>query len=117
MNDTLESKLNSLKLEVIEGTTFLSDNEEEQFIKNKKKKFKLLDFILEVYSMKNKGKLSEVDFNEFFNKSINILKSNTGCAEDLEILEMILDRLYDNGLINSKLYEKIVSDSSVGRWL
>lgn len=117
MSDDVDETLSRLKKEVETGTAFFSDDEDEQFARNKEPKIKVLDFILESQSKYGAGHFSAEAFDELLGRALYVLRDNTGCAEDLEILEMVLDRLFDEKIIDSKIYEEIVSGGSVGRWL
>ncbi|WP_163830858.1 hypothetical protein [Spartinivicinus ruber] len=117
MTSNISNILKSLKKEVAESTVYLSDDENEQFFRNKNAKYKVLDFILERHSMYLSKKVNIHNFESEFDQAIEILQLNTGCAEDLEILEMILDELYDKKIINDKEYNDIISGTAASRWL
>jgi len=96
---------------------FESDDEHEEYIVNKKAKTRILDFILKEKKQLDSKAISLNEFEIILEKSIKVLQENTGCAEDLEILEEILDALCNIKIINSQQYSDIVKGTSSGRWL
>ncbi|GLS25909.1 hypothetical protein [Marinibactrum halimedae] len=116
MTDSLEH-LKYLSSNISDAMLFESNDEDEEYQVNKNSKIKVLDFILDEHDKTNDNSISKEQFNIVFLKSLELLQANTGCAEDLEILEDILDVLYDKGLIDKEKYKNIIEGSPCGRWL
>ena len=74
-------------------------SEEEEYIENKKVKEQIKKLIIQVY---NDITLSEADREYLIKVGVELLAKNTGCAEDLEIAEEILDSLFDDMKILSQ---------------
>jgi tRNA U34 5-carboxymethylaminomethyl modifying GTPase MnmE/TrmE len=68
-------------------------SEEEEYIENKKVKEQIKKLIIQVY---NDSNLSEADRGYTIKVGVELLAKNTGCAEDAEIAEDILDCLFDD---------------------
>ncbi|SHO58067.1 hypothetical protein [Vibrio quintilis] len=113
----IEKKIKELSYHIDKAMIFESDDEDEEYHINKSSKDRVLKFILEQHdNLKNKI-ISHDEFVELFNRCILILVSNTGCSEDFEILELILDELYTEQLIDKDKYNEIINGSNLGRWL
>ena len=55
--------------------------------------------------------------SEILDEGLHILSANAGSHTDLDVLESVLDNLYDAGIIDSDKYELTVKKSACGRWL
>ena len=89
-------------------------SEEEEYNDNFSHKNNLVQFVIECYS---NNKLNTVSKKKILTDTLNILSEFTGCAEDLEILEKLLDILIEKNIINMKEYNNTIEMSSVSRWL
>ena len=56
-------------------------------------------------------------FDDLLRDALSVLSQNTGSHTDLDVLESILDQLYDLGIIDGDKYEQTVRNSACGRWL
>ncbi|ASA54574.1 hypothetical protein [Vibrio gazogenes] len=117
MNRDIKEQLKILTSKVESAMIFESDDDEEEYKVNKESKEEVFDFILGQYKNFKDELISESDYIFLFEQCMGLLANNTGCAEDMEILESILDRLYDMNIIDQNCYRNIVESSSLGRWL
>ncbi|GAB0170622.1 hypothetical protein LSPCS325_40590 [Lysinibacillus sp. CTST325] len=80
-------------------------SEEEDYIENKKVKEQIKKLIIQVY---NDSTLSEADRGYLIKVAVELLAKNTGCVEDAEIAEDILDSLFND--------MKILSQEDIGNF-
>ncbi|USH04785.1 hypothetical protein K6Q96_24075 [Grimontia kaedaensis] len=113
----IDEEIKQLSNQIDIAMKFESYDEDEEYEKNKSSKYDVLKFILEKHDELKKKIISNTEFVNLFNKCILILINNTGCSEDFEILEEILDNLYEKNLIDSVKYKEIISKSNLGRWI
>lgn len=92
-------------------------SEQEEYEENYKKKSALINFLIESFQKKEKKELSELEYNEILKVSLETFSCNTGCAEDLEILEKLFEQLIELKIINSSIYQEVIASSPVNRWL
>ena len=113
---TLDEELNAVSAGIASAMLFESDDENKEFEVNKSAKYNAGKFIEKIHRQKLSGTLPSSEYKRLLGKILQVLSDNTGCAEDLEILEMVLDRLHEKGIIDTKTYKDLVSGSSAGRW-
>ncbi|MGE8036315.1 hypothetical protein [Lysinibacillus xylanilyticus] len=88
--------------------------EEEDYIENKKTKEQIKKLIIQVY---NDSTLSEADKGYIIKLAVELLAKNTGCAEDLDIAEDILDCLFnDMKILSQDNIDNFYEQFSCGRW-
>ncbi|WP_421662228.1 hypothetical protein [Lysinibacillus telephonicus] len=80
-------------------------SEEEDYLENKKVKGQIKKLIIQVY---NDRTLSETDRGYVIKVGLELLAKNTGCVEDVEIAEDILDTLFND--------MKILSQEDIGNF-
>ncbi|WP_415891267.1 hypothetical protein ACMXYV_08100 [Neptuniibacter sp. SY11_33] len=117
MNNYSDSFFLVLEKQVEAGSHFVSDDENLQFRTNRTAKLKVLDAINMVRNDYVNQSINKERYEFLFDKLLKIITKNTGCAEDLEIFEEILDELFDKGLIDEKIYRKYIYESPAARWL
>ncbi|RJG42489.1 hypothetical protein [Motilimonas pumila] len=117
MKKDIKEKIKILSHQIDKAMKFESEDEDEEYFANKSSKDCVLNFILEQHENFKKDRVSRIEFTELFDKCILMLINNTGCSEDFEILESILDKLYSEKLIDEETYSEIVNGSNLGRWL
>lgn len=89
-------------------------SEEEEYIENKKVKEQIKKLIIQVY---NDRTLSEADRGYIIKVAVELLAKNTGCAEDEEIAEDILDSLfYDMKILSQENIDNFYEQYSCRRW-
>ncbi|MDE9539476.1 hypothetical protein [Xenorhabdus bovienii] len=108
MNCDFYLRLDSLSKELDEFYTREYSSENEEYLKNKEIKSKIVDLIVEA---------KESEELEFIDKALFLLFDNTGCQEDLEILNEIFNPLIDKKIITKELIDKnLDSISPLSRW-
>lgn len=117
MKIEIDEKIKELSYQIDKAMEFESDDEDEEYQVNKLSKDSVLSFILEQNDNLKNNLISYDEFIELFNRCILILVGNTGCSEDFEILELILDELYNKNIIDKNKYNEIINGSNLGRWL
>ena len=110
-------QLKIISSQVSEAMRFESDDEALEYEINMLSKKKIEAFIFDIAKVKYEDKISNEEYEHLLKNSLHILSSNTGCAEDLEILETILDPLFDKGIIDSERYKNLISSTACNRWL
>jgi len=98
------AELEEMKIKILEYYQMSFDNDEEGYSLNKSLKEKLGNLISKC---NNEAEVITV---------LTVLAESTGCAEDLEIAENILDNLQNEGLINDKLIGLFYKNASTRRW-
>ncbi|TKI69483.1 hypothetical protein FC756_09040 [Lysinibacillus mangiferihumi] len=89
-------------------------SEEEDYIENKKTKEQVKKLIMQVY---NDSTLSEADKGYIIKVAVELLAKNTGCAEDVEIAEDILDSLFnDMKILSQENIDNFYEQYSSRRW-
>ncbi|WP_042474015.1 hypothetical protein [Bacillus ndiopicus] len=89
-------------------------NEEEDYIENKKTKEQIKKLIIQVY---NDSTLSEANREHIIKVGLELLAKNTGCAEDGEIAEDILESLfYDMKILSKENIGNFYEQYSCKRW-
>ncbi|MEC1180003.1 hypothetical protein P9B03_15995 [Metasolibacillus meyeri] len=89
-------------------------SEEEEYIENKKTKEQIKKLIIQVY---NDSTLSEANRGDIIKVAVELLAKNTGCAEDVEIAEDILDSLfYDMKILNQENIDSFYEQYLCKRW-
>ncbi|KFA58447.1 hypothetical protein A9G34_05385 [Gilliamella sp. Choc4-2] len=81
---------------------------------NVKEKEKIKIIIEQFY---NDCSLTQEDKNELLFKFIILLAKYSGCAEDLEISENLLNSLENMKIINQKYYDLFYANTSTNRWM
>ncbi|WP_421849503.1 hypothetical protein [Marinomonas sp.] len=117
MKIEIDEKVKELSYHIDKAMEFESDDEDEEYQVNKLSKDSVLSFILEQNDNLKNNLISRDDFIKLFNRCVLLLVGNTGCSEDFEILELILDELYNKKLIDKNKYNEIINGSNLGRWL
>lgn len=88
--------------------------EEEDYIENKKVKEQIKKLIIQVY---NDSTLSEADRRYIIKVAVELLAKNTGCVEDAEIAEDILDCLFDDmKILSQEDVDNFYEQYSCRRW-
>jgi hypothetical protein len=103
MMDNFE-KIEDIKRQLSEYYEMIFDNDEEDYRYNKLLKNKLKAIII---STKN---------NAVIERAIAVLAESTGCAEDLQIAEDILEELLDNNIISKNQFEIFYKNAGTNRW-
>ncbi|MEK4171407.1 hypothetical protein MHI22_07520 [Lysinibacillus sp. FSL L8-0312] len=89
-------------------------SEEEDYIENKKIKEQIKKLIIQVY---NDRTLSKTDRGYLVKVGVELLANNTGCAEDVEIAEDILDSLfYDMKILSQEDIDNFYEQYLCKRW-
>ncbi|AVK96349.1 hypothetical protein FCT18_07910 [Lysinibacillus sphaericus] len=89
-------------------------SEEEDYIENKKTKEQIKNLIIQVY---NDSTLSEADKGDIIKVAVELLVKNTGCAEDGEIAEDILDSLFnDMKILSQENIDNFYEQYTSRRW-
>lgn len=61
--------------------------------------------------------LSAEQFNGVLIVAEEAFSEHCGCADELQDLELVLDGLYDAGIINQDIYKNIIENTTCNRWL
>ncbi|QSW88733.1 hypothetical protein J0383_21150 [Flavobacterium endoglycinae] len=80
------------------------NNDEEDYIYNKQLKNKLKAVIINSKS------------NNVIDKALDVLAESTGCAEDLQIAEDILNELFENKVIDKNQFDTFYKNVGTNRW-
>jgi len=88
-------------------------SKEEEYNDNFLNKKNLVEYVMEYYSQ---NELDTISKKKILVDALDILSEFTGCAEDLEILEKLLDILIEKSIIDKKEYNNTIKTSSVSRW-
>ncbi|PHM53891.1 hypothetical protein [Xenorhabdus sp. KK7.4] len=108
MNGNFYLRLGDLseELKVFHNKEYSSES--DWYLENKAIKSKIVDLIIEA---------KECDESKLIDRALFLLFDNTGCQEDLEILNEIVSPLLDNGIITKELLEEnIYENSPLSRW-
>ena len=81
---------------------------------NVKEKQKIKIIIEQFY---NDNSLTQEDKNKLLVKFINFLAKYSGCAEDLEISENLLDSLESIKIIDQKYFDLFYANTRINRWM
>ncbi|WP_426576016.1 hypothetical protein ACP179_15680 [Xenorhabdus stockiae] len=109
MNSELYSKINSLSKELDDFYSRENSFSHDDYFENKKIKTKIVHLILDA---KNSGEI------EFADKVLMFLFENTGCYEELLILNEISKPLFDAEILNAESLDKyLIEYSPLSRWL
>jgi len=92
-------------------------SEEDEYQDNYKKKSVLISFLINSFQRKEKKELTEVEYDKILERALETFSSNTGCAEDLEILEILFEQLFEMKIISTSRYQEVINSSPVNRWL
>ena len=92
------------------------ESEEKEYQDNYKKKSILIKFLINSFQKKEKNELTEVEYDKILKRSLEAFSNNTGCAEDLEILEILFEQLFEMKIITSQQYQNTIESSAVNRW-
>lgn len=104
MNDF--QKIESIKKQISQYYEMVFENDNEDYNYNKMLKNKLKEIIIN-----SKNKISVVE------KALLALPKSTGCAEDQEIAEDIINYLFENKIINSSQLDLFYNNLGTNRWL
>jgi flagellar capping protein FliD len=103
-------ELEKVKLLLNETLVWQSNRQENEAIKNKIKEF--------IISAHENTTLAEIEKQTVISKALELLSENTGCAEDLEIAQTIINDLQnERKIITQKDADIFYSNSPVNRWL
>ncbi|MDC9598099.1 hypothetical protein [Xenorhabdus anantnagensis] len=107
MNKDLRFQLNTLSEELDAFYEKEYSSSEEYSLRNKPIKSKIIDLII-----------SSNDENEdsVKNDALFLLFDNTGCQEDVEILNEIISPLFDKKIINDESLDEYLNKSPLSRW-
>jgi hypothetical protein len=99
-------KIESIQREIFEYYEMIFENEQDDYSYNKTIKNKLKEIII---NTKNNNVVVE--------KALSVLAESTGCAEDQEIAEEIINYLFENKFINDNQLDLFYNNIGTGRWL
>jgi hypothetical protein len=88
-------------------------NEKDSYNENIKIKNIIKELIIAVNDTVS---ISEIEKQSIKNKLLKLLAENTGCAEDCEIAEIILNDLIKRNIINQNDIDYYYSNENTGRW-
>lgn len=100
------NQIENIKKEIFEYYEMSFETAADDYLHNKQLKLKLKDVII-----KNK------DNKQIVEKALLVLAEVTGCAEDHEIAEEILDDLFGKVIIDKTQLDVYYSNVAAGRWL
>jgi hypothetical protein len=117
MRMDFNTELNQIKEEIdnYQNMPPLTD-EEESYKKNKALKNKLKSFIEKVIKAFESNTINVQEKNDLITKALIVLAESTGCAEDLEIADNILDDLYEKEYISATDLNTFKENANTGRW-
>jgi hypothetical protein len=104
MNDF--QKIESIEKQISQYYEMTFDNDKEDYNYNEMLKNKLRDVIA---NSKNNVTIVE--------KALLVLAKSTGCAEDQEIAERIINYLFENKIINDSQLDLFYNNLGTNRWL
>ncbi|WMJ72291.1 hypothetical protein RCC89_03800 [Cytophagaceae bacterium ABcell3] len=107
------NRLNQISKEWRTFTDSSFSDESEERKANETEKNKIKDLIFDIKKDQN---LKEIEKDELVEKSILHLAQSSGCVEDLEISEKILDILEKESILNQKLVDLFYENTASGRW-
>ncbi len=107
MKNELNNQLITLERKLNESYERDFDSDEEEYNENKKIKTELADFIIKSHQY------GELDLVE---AAVKFLFDNTGCQEDYEILEQVIQPLLKLNILNQDLIKMYLSCSPLARW-
>ncbi len=102
MNDLHE--IENIEKLISEYYEMTFNNDEEDYIYNKQLKNKLKAVIINSKS------------NNVIDKALEVLAESTGCAEDLQIAEDILNELFENKVIDKNQFDTFYKNVGTNRW-
>ena len=102
MNDLHE--IENIEKLISEYYEMTFNNDEEDYIYNKQLKNKLKAVIINSKS------------NNVIDKALDVLAESTGCAEDLQIAEDILNELFENKVIDKNQFDTFYKNVGTNRW-
>jgi hypothetical protein len=97
--------IQNIQKEILEYYEMIFENEEDDYNYNKTIKNKLKDIMI---NAKNNNIVIE--------KALSVLAESTGCAEDQEIAEEIVNYLFENKFINDIQLDLFYNNIGTGRW-
>ena len=103
MNDF--QKIESIEEQISQYYEMIFDNADEDYSYNKRLKNKLKEIII---NSKN---------NIIIEKALLVLAKSTGCAEDQEIAEDIINYLFENKIVNNNQLDLFYNNLGTNRWL
>ncbi|MFK7050544.1 hypothetical protein FLACOL_00238 [Flavobacterium columnare] len=101
----MEDILKNIETEILEYYNAFFEDNTDDYNENKRIKNKLKDYILNNFSDNKKVR-----------EALYLLANHTGCAEDSEIAEEILDYLFENKIITQNEIDFFYSNSNLKRW-
>jgi hypothetical protein len=114
MNVYYQDEIKRLKIVLESFYNKQFSSEEEELKENRGNKNLIKKLIILANSDEH---LSDSDKQLIINDSLKLLAENTGCAEDSEIAENLLDYLfYDVKILNQKNIDEYYNYTSTGRW-
>lgn len=106
-------QLSNLEKDIQAFMSSTYDNASEELINNKQLKSSLKELIERVFLDND---IPEGQKNTIINRSLMILAKSTGCAEDLEIAESVLDDLFERKIIHEIELNVFYEHASTARW-
>ena len=100
------TQINDVKRQIFEYYEMSFEKESDDYEFNQRLKNKLKDIIVQYK-----------DDNTVIEKALMVLAETTGCAEDHEIAEAIIDYLFGVGIINKEQMDMYYNNVATGRWL
>ena len=98
-------ELEQIKKEIQDYYSISFDSAEDDYITNARIKNKIKDIIID-----HKNDVDVID------NALLLLAETTGCAEDEEIAEKILDELFDNNFLSQAQLDLYYKNVGTNRW-
>ena len=113
MENIYKNELDSINILLNEYYKKSYINEEESYCESLKIKNNIKNLIIKISC---DFLLTENQKNEKINEILKLLAENTGCVEDCQISEKILDDLSNKGIIKQKNIDYYYENENTGRW-
>lgn len=95
-------KYAELKALVERSSKYFCNEEDKEFEVNFHAKKKVLDEVLLLHSQLLNGEIENIRYRENLDVLMSILTENTGCAEDLEIYDYIMNKLIEQTIVSKE---------------
>lgn len=102
------------EIESFFSKNFADDN--ASLSNNRKEKGKINSFILEITSDVKKGIITQKQRDDLLEKALKLLGKYTGCTEDMEVADEILDNLLIKNFITKDDLKYFTDNTSINRW-
>ena len=114
---TTKNHYKHIVMAIQKATQTITDNEKDDEKRNREAKNTMLQFLLKKHTDHQAGKLNANEFKAHLNNALSVLQQYTGCAEDLEIFESILDTLLEKNIMTKEDYIQAINNTATNRWL